>query len=92
MSDMGIVFTAIAFIALIYALCRLVDDWLKKGPGLVPSSNIALLGILALLLWYGVHYTRNAMRALPGCDGTAMGLLSLFLLLFALILWQARKG
>ena len=92
MSDFSVALVAIAIAALMYVLCRVVDDWLEQEMDLVPSSGIVRTGILSLFLWYGVYCAQNATRALQNRDRITMGLLSLVLLLFALFLWHASES
>jgi len=93
MSDVSIVFIAVAVAAVIYVLSRIVGDWLSEEPGLPPESKAVVAGILSLLLWYRVYFARNSLGIRRSWHNTTVGLVQLLLLLLlTLILWQARRG
>lgn len=88
-----VVLVAIAIVAVIYILCQAAADWLdERLANLPPESKAAVTGVLSLLLWYGVYRTGNSLRALRSYGRTTVGLIPPFLLLLALVLWQARKS
>jgi len=88
-----VVLIAIAIVAVIYILCRAAADWLDERLASLPQeSRAAVAGFLSLLLWYGAYCTRNSLRTLRSYSRTTVSLAPLFLLLLALVFWQARKG
>ena len=91
MSDASIVFIAAVAAVIIYVLCRVVNDRLNEEPSLPPESRIAVAGVLSLLLWYGVQCIENSLGTLRTYGKATVSLVPLFLLLFALLFWQALR-
>jgi len=90
MSDASIVLVALATTAVIYVLCRDVDDCVDEELDLPPESKVSVAVIL--LLWHGMHYARNPWLVRQSGGRTTVVLLPLFLLLVALIIWKMRQG
>jgi len=87
-----LVFALITVAIVIYVLYRSAADWLKEEfAALSPESRNATAGILLLLLWYAIHGIWNSLGVRRTCGKTSTDLLLLFLLLLALLLWQALK-
>lgn len=91
MSNVSTVFIAVITVAVIYVLCRMMNDQLNEEPGLLPGSRIAVAGILLLLLWYGVRCIQGSFGTFRSYSGATMGTVSLFVLLLALLVWGALK-
>ncbi|MBC7264139.1 MAG: hypothetical protein H5T64_07230 [Chloroflexi bacterium] len=92
MSEASIALVAIVIAAFIYIFCRIAADWLdERLASLPPESKAVMAGVLSFLLWYGVYCIRNSFGTLRSY-GRTMWLVPLFLLLFALFLWQATRG
>lgn len=87
-----LVFALITVAIVIYVLYWSASDWLKEEfAALSPESRSATAGILLLLLWYAMHGIWNSLGVRRTYGETSTNSLLLFLLLFALLLWQALK-
>jgi uncharacterized membrane-anchored protein len=91
MRDVSIALIAVVTAAVIYVLCRVVNDWLNEEPGLPLEARIAVAGVLSILLWYGVQCIQNSLGTLRTCGRATVRLVPLFLLLLALLFRQASK-